>query len=51
MDLKDLTYNIRVHLYHQLIVKLPEQDAILQRIPDMQKAVSNALRDIQITHR
>lgn len=35
----------------KLIVKLPEQDAILQRIPDMQKAVSNALRDIQITQR
>lgn len=34
-----------------MIAKLPEQDAILQRIPDMQKAVSNALRDIQITHR
>lgn len=35
----------------KMIAKLPEQDAILQRIPDMQKAVSNALRDIQITHR
>ncbi|KAK3885945.1 hypothetical protein Pcinc_009878 [Petrolisthes cinctipes] len=35
----------------KVICKLPEQDAVIQRIPLMQKAVSNALRGIQVTHR
>ncbi|XP_071518626.1 T-cell activation inhibitor, mitochondrial-like isoform X2 [Panulirus ornatus] len=35
----------------KVICKLPEQDPMIQRIPDMQKAVSNTLRDIQVTHR
>ncbi|XP_045596194.1 T-cell activation inhibitor, mitochondrial-like [Procambarus clarkii] len=35
----------------KVICKLPEQDPMIQRIPGMQKAVSNALREIQVTHR
>lgn len=35
----------------KMIVKLPEQDAVLERIPGMRRAVSNALRDIKVTHR
>ncbi|XP_027235213.1 T-cell activation inhibitor, mitochondrial [Penaeus vannamei] len=35
----------------KVIHHLPEQDAMIRRIPDMQKAVSNTLLDIQVTHR
>ncbi|XP_042232741.1 T-cell activation inhibitor, mitochondrial-like isoform X2 [Homarus americanus] len=35
----------------KVICKLPEEDSMIQRIPDMQRAVSNALREIQVTHR
>ncbi|XP_068207546.1 T-cell activation inhibitor, mitochondrial-like [Palaemon carinicauda] len=33
------------------IFRVPEQDVLIKRIPDMQKAVSNTLRNIQVTHR
>nr|XP_053631236.1 T-cell activation inhibitor, mitochondrial-like isoform X2 [Cherax quadricarinatus] len=35
----------------KVICKLPEQEPMIRRIPGMQKAVSNALREIQVTHR
>ncbi|XP_064082355.1 T-cell activation inhibitor, mitochondrial-like isoform X2 [Macrobrachium nipponense] len=35
----------------QGIFRVPEQDVLIKRIPDMQKAVSNTLRNIQVTHR
>ncbi|XP_076059022.1 T-cell activation inhibitor, mitochondrial isoform X2 [Oratosquilla oratoria] len=33
------------------IVRAPDHDAVIQRIPHMQKAISNSLNDIQVTHR